>query len=115
MIRQNNPVGAKYRAGRASSTHSIEYDRPVDWTQKAACRGIDPELFYLHKKASFYDEVTADLRALCGGCPVQVECLSATVREERHERSLFGFRAGLTDEERLRLRRSALRTDVKKS
>ena len=40
------------------------------WQQKAACRGIDPELFFPDR-----GENTANAKAVCATCPVVDDCL----------------------------------------
>ena len=40
------------------------------WQQKAACRGLDPELFFPDR-----GESTANAKTVCAGCAVTNECL----------------------------------------
>lgn len=51
------------------------------WWLQAACRGMDPALFF---PAKGDDESGADAKAVCGVCSVREECLTdAVVRCER--------------------------------
>lgn len=63
--------------------------------EDAACRGVDPEVFYA-------ESGTAILRAkaLCGGCPARAACLEWALRREE-----FGVWGGTTARERAVLRR----------
>jgi len=38
---------------------------------QAACRGVDPELFFAEKNES---DKTNEAKMICFGCPVRVEC-----------------------------------------
>jgi WhiB family transcriptional regulator, redox-sensing transcriptional regulator len=52
-------------------------NRPA-WQQSAACRGLDPDLFYPGNR----DMVTAAAaRKVCAGCPVRSECAAAGLAE----------------------------------
>lgn len=58
------------------------------WRIDAACKGMDTELFL--------DEQTEqEAKAVCAGCPVEVECLDSAVFYEDQ-----GVRGGLTEQER---------------
>jgi len=61
----------------------------------AACRGLDPELFYAEGGAS-----VAKAKAVCATCPLRPKCLEwAIAREE------FGVWGGTTARERAAIRR----------
>ena len=61
----------------------------------AACRGIDPELFYAEGGAA-----VARAKAVCAQCPLRMKCLEwAIAREE------FGVWGGTTARERAAIRR----------
>jgi WhiB family redox-sensing transcriptional regulator len=56
------------------------WQRP-DWHSSAACRGIDPALFFPTRGSN----VTAGIKVLCSTCPVRNACRTyATDRPERH-------------------------------
>ncbi len=63
--------------------------------ENAACRGLDPELFYAEGAAAI-----ARAKTLCGSCRVQRECLDWAVRREE-----FGVWGGTTARERSAMRR----------
>jgi WhiB family transcriptional regulator, redox-sensing transcriptional regulator len=48
-----------------------------DFREFAACRELDPELFFPVGAPGFpaYDRQVAQARDVCAGCPVRAECL----------------------------------------
>lgn len=73
-----------------------ERARP-DWHTEAACRGLNPDLFY----GEFNRRLTADAKAVCATCPVRQECLDwAVTTVETH-----GIWGGMSPKERSGLRR----------
>lgn len=75
------------------------------WRLRAACRGMDPEIFYREKKLpGQIGPHTYDVaRAICAACPVRPECLEYAL-DLPTSIGHFGFWAGTTDKERRRLR-----------
>jgi WhiB family redox-sensing transcriptional regulator len=66
------------------------------WRQRAACRGVEPEVFY-----PVSDEDAEEAKAICRGCPVRETCLEfALVNRERD-----GVWGGATERERRRMLR----------
>lgn len=75
----------------------ITDERP--WVVFATCRNADPELFFPSSKAQ-----EAEALALCGMCPVQLECHDYSLEA----RESFGVWGGANEKQRkLQLRRSA--------
>lgn len=73
----------------------------LTWRQRAACRGLDPEIFY----PATEDDAEA-AKAICALCPVREACLEhALARRERD-----GVWGGLTERERRRILRQRRRT-----
>jgi WhiB family redox-sensing transcriptional regulator len=66
------------------------------WRKRAACRGLDPEVFY---PAS--DEEAEEAKAICGECPVRQLCLEHALAHRERD----GIWGGLTERERRRLLR----------
>jgi WhiB family transcriptional regulator, redox-sensing transcriptional regulator len=63
--------------------------------EEAACRGLDPELFYAEGGAA-----VAKVKSVCAACPLRAKCLEwAIAREE------FGVWGGTTARERAQIRR----------
>ena len=73
------------------------FQRPA-WHAQAACRGRGTADFFPARGESL-----EAVRAVCGGCPVQAECLEYAIEAE--EPRLMGIWAGTTDRQRLKLRR----------
>lgn len=65
-----------------------------DWQFDAACRGTNADLFFPST-----DDDDGPAKAICGGCPVRVVCLSFAI--QRGER--YGIWGGLDEKERSRL------------
>lgn len=77
----------------------------LDWRARAACRDVDPELFF-PTAVDGAALVTAERRALsvCRACQVLEACRSWAVVEQPH-----GVAGGLTEDERRRARRATSR------
>lgn len=70
---------------------------PAAWMPRAACRGVNPELFFPDRGAS-----TDDARAVCSACPVRSECLEYSLTMKiRH-----GVWGGCSERERRRMARA---------
>jgi WhiB family redox-sensing transcriptional regulator len=73
----------------------------LSWRQHAACRGVDPDIFY-----PVSDEDAEAAKAVCHQCPVREACLEyALVNRERD-----GVWGGATERERRRLVRQRRKT-----
>lgn len=74
------------------------------WRRQAACRGMDPNLFFppendrRQRPSPETRQQTADALAVCAGCPVQEPCLDEALIEDRLGR--YGIRGGHTAAER---------------
>ena len=83
----------------------MSYTAPIDlvawlarptWMQDAACRGVDPDLFYPERGAD-----TTKPKGICRGCPVRGDCIDyALINVEK-----FGIWGGFSERERRALRR----------
>ena len=70
------------------------------WRQRAACRGVDPSLFFPGKGDS-----APEARRVCAGCPVRDACLEyALVGGET-----YGIWGGVPELQRKRMRRQRRR------
>lgn len=66
------------------------------WLEYAACRGVDPELFFPGRGRSS----NAEAKRVCAGCPVRVQCLNYSL--DNGEK--YGVWGGVSEKERRRLR-----------
>ncbi|MHB8670103.1 MAG: WhiB family transcriptional regulator [Acidimicrobiales bacterium] len=66
----------------------------LSWRQRAACRGLDPAIFY---PAS--DEEAEPAKAVCAECPVREACLEHALAHREHD----GVWGGATERERRRM------------
>ncbi|MFF8910552.1 WhiB family transcriptional regulator [Streptomyces olivaceoviridis] len=78
------------------------------WEGQAACRGLDPALFYPAKEQA---EQVKRARAVCEECPVRKACLAAALADENGlgPSGREGVRGGLTGRERYLLERGQLK------
>ena len=66
----------------------------VAWAESAACRGLDPMIFY-----PATDEDAEVAKAICAACPVREDCLEHAIDEREHN----GVWGGATERERQRI------------
>ena len=72
----------------------------TNWQVRAACRGVDPELFFPEPSDEpLVRTQVAAAKAVCRRCPVRQRCLA-----EALERIPYGIAGGLTAGERRRAR-----------
>jgi WhiB family redox-sensing transcriptional regulator len=68
------------------------------WSRRAACRGMDPEMFHPHPGET---KKTETAKAVCLRCDVRAECLAEALGYPRSQAK--GVWGGLSDNERRRL------------
>jgi WhiB family redox-sensing transcriptional regulator len=73
--------------------------------EKAACIGVNPEIFFAEDQVSPDFEMVEEARLVCASCAEQKECLGYGLRSEN-----YGMWGGLTANER----RNYLRGDFRK-
>jgi WhiB family redox-sensing transcriptional regulator len=71
-------------------------DKHRDWWDAAACRTVDPDLFFPVSAAGPGGDEIARAKAMCAGCQVRRQCLHFALTT----RQLHGVWGGLTEEER---------------
>jgi WhiB family transcriptional regulator, redox-sensing transcriptional regulator len=76
-------------------------DGERDWRLDAACREVDPELFF---PESGQAPQAAAAKAVCAGCAVRGPCLEAAVHGPQARDDHSGIFAGTTARDRVRLR-----------
>lgn len=74
-----------------------------EWQQEAACRGMDPDLFFPVGRTGDAVGDIALAREVCAGCPVAADCLEFAL-SARNPVISAGIWAGLTDRQLERLR-----------
>jgi hypothetical protein len=72
-----------------------------DWRLEAACREVDPELFFPDPGQA---PQAAQAKAICGGCAVRGPCLEAALHGPQAREDHSGIFAGTTASDRVRLR-----------
>jgi len=74
--------------------HKLDVTRP-NWADKAACKGMDPSIFFPERGAS-----TEPARKVCAKCPVRTECAQYAIdNADRH-----GIWGGLSEKKRRNIR-----------
>jgi WhiB family transcriptional regulator, redox-sensing transcriptional regulator len=71
------------------------------WRSKAACQGLDPEIFY-----PLDDEESHEAKAVCATCSVREACLEHALGHREKD----GVWGGATERERRRMIRQRRRT-----
>lgn len=66
----------------------------VSWRQRAACRGVDPDVFY-----PISDEEAEEAKSICRVCPVRESCLEYALANRERD----GVWGGATERERRRI------------
>ncbi len=69
----------------------------MSWAERAACRGLELEVFYPER---FTTEAVERARRRCAGCPVRAQCLAEAMAVEALDELRFGIVGGLTPRER---------------
>jgi WhiB family redox-sensing transcriptional regulator len=75
------------------------------WRADAACRSVDPDLFFPIGTTGLALDHIAAAKAVCAGCRVQVACLEFAI-ESNQDSGVWG---GTSEEERRALRRQRMR------
>lgn len=73
-----------------------------DWRQRAACRDLDPELFFPVSEIGPGAHQADRAKSVCAGCPVRTACLEYAL-DNGLDHGIFG---GTTETERRALRRA---------
>ncbi|GGX57622.1 WhiB family transcriptional regulator [Streptomyces fructofermentans] len=74
-----------------------------DWRQSAACRTVDPDLFFPIGSTGPALFQVQEAKAVCRGCPVREECLKWALETGQ----AIGVWGGTTEAERRTLKRRA--------
>ncbi len=86
---------------------STQLTEPVEaWQQRAACIGLDPDVFHPSFVGRRQAQAYRTAKAICASCPVQAECLTYALTVEGAERlGRHGVWGGTTPEQRDRIAR----------
>jgi WhiB family transcriptional regulator, redox-sensing transcriptional regulator len=74
-----------------------------DWWLRAACRFIEPDLFFPISNSGASRDQATTAKAVCAACEVRSECLAFAGRTRQNH----GIRGGLTEDERAAIVRRA--------
>jgi WhiB family redox-sensing transcriptional regulator len=84
---------------RVSVSLSDRIPEQAPWEDAAACRQVDPELFWPQDSDRYTPAVA---KGVCSRCRVRAECL-ATALEQHHTEGIWG---GMTPRQRMLLART---------
>jgi len=76
------------------SVKEVIYPMNLSWRQRAACRGVDPDIFYPSS-----DEDAEPAKAICDQCGVRQACLEFALANRERD----GIWGGATERERRRI------------
>lgn len=77
------------------------WDASIEWRRDAACKDLDPNLFFpIGVTGPAVDQIAA-AKSICNQCPVRGECLDFAITTNQE----FGVWGGTTEDERRVLRR----------
>lgn len=73
-------------------------ENKVSWMKKAACRGIDPGLFYIERGDGSEAPIGSNRMAInvCKSCPVRLDCLLTAIANKED----FGIWGGVPPRDR---------------
>lgn len=103
MTREQHP-SKKTRTTRAVASKLASLESEARWQDKAACKGMDPTLFFGPEFAETVKEKRDRedaAKAVCATCPVKKDCLEYALEA----REAYGIWGGLTELERKTLLR----------
>lgn len=92
----------------------IEREGPValEWQERAACKGMDQNIFYGPDAPESTQERVAreeKAKAVCYSCPVRRQCLDYALRHNE----VYGIWGGMTERERRNLKSAQEKTQTK--
>lgn len=74
----------------------VGHVRPGDFRHRAACRSVDPEIFFpAAVQGREYEQQVSVAKTVCAGCPVRAACLSWALAHQPD-----GIAGGMTEHER---------------
>ncbi|WP_046731437.1 WhiB family transcriptional regulator [Streptomyces humi] len=82
----------------------------MSWRERAACRDVDPDLFFPVGTAGLTLVQIDEAKAVCARCPVRERCLRWALDVGQVE----GVWGGTTESERRATRRRSAREDVER-
>ena len=86
----------------AITIQSDHWTTSEDWRRAAACKDVDPDLFFPVGVTGPAIEHIASAKAVCATCPVQPDCLEFALTTNQE----YGVWGGASEEERRAMRRA---------
>lgn len=66
-------------------------DKDPSWREKASCRGLDTNFFFLERSDARVNNSYAEVRVMCVACPVRKDCLNYAVDNNIPQGMYGGF------------------------
>lgn len=85
--------------GELASYH-LSRSYPADYWDDAVCATVDTELFFPERAGKGQPHIQ-QIKEICTGCPLRVQCLEFALRENQQ----YGVWGGMTYRERLQLKK----------
>lgn len=101
MIVWRNPDRQLTPPDPQTPRNAVDQTKPMTWRAKAACRGVEPGIFF-----PVTDEEADDAKAICSVCSVRQACLDWALATREHD----GVWGGATERERRRMLRQRRRS-----
>jgi WhiB family redox-sensing transcriptional regulator len=101
---QEHPSRKKSRTERTVASRLASLEAEMRWQDRAACKGMDPILFFGPEHAETVKEKRERedaAKAICNACPVRSECLDYAL----DAKEAYGIWGGMTELERKALLR----------
>jgi len=92
-IDKNGTIKTTWQHRHVERTFFRDLDQEKIWMDEAACKGMDPEIFFSDTRRRISPEAQLALET-CDMCPVKKRCLDENIRE------MWGIWGGTTAEER---------------
>jgi WhiB family transcriptional regulator, redox-sensing transcriptional regulator len=83
-------------------------ENSIDWRSAAACRHVDPEMFFPSSSSEASLDQIARAKSICLQCPVRRACLAWSISHGM----AFGIWGGTTEDERSAIRRALRQESV---
>lgn len=101
--------GTQPRTDKPAKARTGGFPGPAEsdpqWRKRAACRGVDPELWFPVGNSGVGASQAEDAKAVCFGCDVRLAC-GQWAMDTNQDHGVWG---GLTEDDRRALKRRAAR------
>lgn len=79
---------------------------PEPWMADASCAEVDPDLFFAESSGAARLKQDRMAKGVCAECPVRLQCLAYTLKNEAITSRRYGIAGGMTPMERSSMERA---------